>query len=238
MSLPKYPSQRPHPFHSKFPRHGLPWPQPSSQERKKPYWSTPPTITQGHELAAWIKSVIPNKNLTTVFITHGHGDHYFTLTSLLEHFPDARVVETPATIKHMAQQVEPNYYNAYWGTWFPNQIQPPTSTVHPLSKDSVIELEGHKMHVIEAGHSDTENTSFLHVPDLNLVVAGDICYNDVHQWLVEATTEEKRNVWIAALEKIAALKPGMVIASHKRLGAVDEISNVRAMMATCGLSGS
>ena len=57
---------------------------------------------------------------------------------------------------------------------------------------------------------------------------GDICYNDVHQWLVETTTPEKRDAWIAALGKIAALKPATVIASHKRPGAVDGINNVHA----------
>ncbi|MEU3756931.1 hypothetical protein AB0H19_00005, partial [Streptomyces albogriseolus] len=31
----------------------------------------------------------------------------------------------------------------------------------------------HELHIVEVGHSDTDGTSVLHVPDLGLVVAGD-----------------------------------------------------------------
>ena len=94
-----------------------------------------------------------------------------------------------------------------------------------LGSDRVIELEGHKLYVVEVGHSDTHNSSFLHIPSLNMVVAGDICYSEFHQWLVEATTAERRESWINGLRKIIALQPATVIASHKRPGAVDGINN-------------
>ena len=58
------------------------------------------------------------------------------------------------------------------------------------------------------------------------MVAGDVCYNELHQWLVESTTDEKRQAWINALQKIAALNPATVIAGHKRPGAVDGINNI------------
>ncbi|KAJ9608390.1 hypothetical protein H2200_007378 [Cladophialophora chaetospira] len=187
----------------------------------------PLTKHQADDLAKWIKSVIPNKILKTIFITHGHGDHYFALGPLLEHFPHARVVATPATIAHMAQQEESEFYASWWVASFPDQLSKPApGLVKPLNGDLTIDLEGHKLRVVEAGHSDTHDSSFLHVPSLDLVVAGDICYNELHQWLVEATTAEKRGAWVAALRKLAALKPASVIASHKRPGAVDGINNV------------
>ena len=132
-----------------------------SGEKEAVLVDPPLTLQQGHELAAWIKSVIPDNRLATIFITDGHGDHYFALTSLLEHFPNARVVATSATIRHMKEQVEPHYYRTYWGTWFPGQIEPQNSRIDPLEDDKIIELEGHQLEVFEAGHSDTEDTSFL-----------------------------------------------------------------------------
>jgi glyoxylase-like metal-dependent hydrolase (beta-lactamase superfamily II) len=93
---------------------------------------------------------------------------------------------------------------------------------------NTIDLEGHAINIIEAGQSDTYDSTFVHIPDLNMVVAGDVCYNELHQWLAEALDEDKRNAWIAALEKIISLKPATVIASHKRPGAVDGINNVYA----------
>ncbi len=58
----------------------------------------------------------------------------------------------------------------------------------PLANSNAIDFEGHQLRVVEAGHADTESTSFLPVPALSLVLAGDIRSNDAHQWLVEATS--------------------------------------------------
>lgn len=42
------------------------------------------------------------------------------------------------------------------------------------------------MIVIDVGHSDTDDTSVLHVPELEPAVAGDVVYNGVPQFLVES----------------------------------------------------
>ena len=191
----------------------------------------PLTIKQGSELAAWIKHTIPDKTLKTVFITHCHGDHYFALPELLRHFPQAQAVATAGVVKHMNSQAEAETFSAFWQQYFPDQLERPVGLVHAVGKDNIFYLEDHDMVAVEAGHGYTDDSTFLYVPDLSLVVAGDICYNDMHQWLAESPTEELRNSWIAALEKIAALKPATVVAGHKRPGAVDGINNVYATIA-------
>ncbi|TVY82940.1 hypothetical protein LSUE1_G005292 [Lachnellula suecica] len=189
----------------------------------------PLTIKQGHDVSAWIDGVLgPKKNLTTIYVTHGHGDHYFSVTTILEHFPDAKVYATKGTHEHMAQQIEPAFYAGWWNASFPDQLNPPPLDLVQVLNGSTIDLEGHAINIIEAGQSDTHDSTFVHVPDLDMVVAGDVCYNELHQWLQEDLNESQRNAWIAALEKIAALKPATVIASHKRPGAVDGINNVHS----------
>jgi Metallo-beta-lactamase superfamily len=84
----------------------------------------------------------------------------------------------------------------------------------------VIELEGQELVVVEIGHTDTHDTTVLHVPVIRLVVAGDAAYNGVHQLLAE-TDPQKRREWIAALEKMESLRPRAVIAGHKRPGNED-----------------
>ena len=85
---------------------------------------------------------------------------------------------------------------------------------------NVIKLEGKDLVVVEVGHTDTHDTTVLHVPAIGLVVAGDAAYNCVHQLLAE-TNPQKRSEWIAALDKIESLKPNAVIAGHKRPGSED-----------------
>src|SRR3712207_2365345 len=39
------------------------------------------------------------KQLTTIYITHAHVDHYFGLDALLKRFPDARGVALPSVVE-------------------------------------------------------------------------------------------------------------------------------------------
>jgi glyoxylase-like metal-dependent hydrolase (beta-lactamase superfamily II) len=45
---------------------------------------------QADALVDWVEA--SGKNLTTIYITHGHEDHWFGIGALLEHFPNAKAV--------------------------------------------------------------------------------------------------------------------------------------------------
>jgi glyoxylase-like metal-dependent hydrolase (beta-lactamase superfamily II) len=170
------------------------------------------TVEQARALADWVAS--KDKNLTTIYITHGHGDHWFGVATILQRFPNARVVATPDTIAVMRYNSSPEG-RAAWGAAFPGQIPEKLVLAEPLVGNA-IELEGRELVIVELGHTDTDHTTCLHVPSIGLVVAGDAAYNDVHLYFVESTTPEKRQEWLAALDKIESLHPRVVIASHKR----------------------
>jgi glyoxylase-like metal-dependent hydrolase (beta-lactamase superfamily II) len=170
------------------------------------------TIKQANALAEWVAS--KGKNLTTIYITHGHGDHWFGVGTLLERFPNARVVATPNTVKVMRQNASPEALDGVWKPGFPGQI-PDNLVIAEELKGNVIDLERHELVAVELGHTDTDNTTCLHVPSIGLVVAGDAAYNDVHLYLAESDAR-KRQEWISALDKIESLNPRAVVASHKR----------------------
>jgi glyoxylase-like metal-dependent hydrolase (beta-lactamase superfamily II) len=170
------------------------------------------TVEQANALADWVAS--EGKNLTTIYITHGHGDHWFGLGTLLERFPNVKALATPNTVKVMHQNASPEALRGVWKPSFPGQIPDKLVTAEEL-KGSVIDLEDHELVAVEAGHTDTEHTTFLHVPSIGLVVAGDVAYNDVHLYLAESNAQTRRE-WIAALDKIESLDPSAVVASHKR----------------------
>jgi len=70
------------------------------------------TAAEGEDLAGWIAA--SGKNLTTVFVTHGHGDHFFGATPVLERFPDAKMVATPAVVQGMKKQLTPAWLDGFW----------------------------------------------------------------------------------------------------------------------------
>ena len=171
------------------------------------------TVAQANALADWVAK--SGKNLTTIYATHGHGDHFFGNGILLERFPGARAVATPKVLEIMRKQMSPQVMAALWNKRFPGLI--PQNIVLPDRLDgNTLRLEGQELIVVDVGHTDTDDCTCLHVPSVDLVVAGDIAYNDVHQYFAESLTHEKRMEWIAALDKVEALKPKVVIAGHKR----------------------
>jgi glyoxylase-like metal-dependent hydrolase (beta-lactamase superfamily II) len=175
------------------------------------------TDKQANELADWVAA--NGKNLTTIYVTHGHGDHWFGIATLLERFPNARAVATPDVVKVMRQHASPEILEKVWKVSFPGQI-PERLLIAEELKGNVIDLEGDELVAVELGHSDTDHTTCLNVPSIGLVVAGDAAYNDVHLYLAESNAKSRRQ-WIAALDKIESLNPRAVIASHKRPGRAD-----------------
>src|SRR6267378_632173 len=170
------------------------------------------TVAQANALADWVAA--KRKNLTTIYITHGHGDHWFGLGTLLERFPNAKAVATPDAVKEMHGNASPEALEGVWKAGFPGQIPDRLVFAEELNGNA-IDLEGQELVAVELGHTDTDNTTCLNVPSIGLVVAGDAVYNDVHLYLADSTAQKRRE-WIAALDKIESLNPRAVVAAHKR----------------------
>jgi len=170
------------------------------------------TTDQASHLTEWVAA--HGKNLTAVYITHGHGDHWFGLGAVLDRFPTARGFALPAVVEQMRVGSTPELLESFWNPRFDGKLPRDLVVAEPL-EDHVIEVEGRELVAVELGHTDTNQTTCLHVPDLDLVVAGDSAYNDVHLYLAESDPQGRRE-WIAALDTIEALQPQAVIAGHQR----------------------
>jgi glyoxylase-like metal-dependent hydrolase (beta-lactamase superfamily II) len=169
------------------------------------------TIEQADALVDWVAAT--GKNLTTIYVTHGHGDHFFGIGALQKRFPNAKAVARPDVVDVMQRSVSPENVDL-WNARYPGQI-PERLVVADRLEGNVIDLEGHELVAVDLGHTDTDFTTCLHVPSADLVVAGDAAYNDVHLFLLESAAHERRE-WIAALDTIEALGPRAVIAGHKK----------------------
>jgi glyoxylase-like metal-dependent hydrolase (beta-lactamase superfamily II) len=184
----------------------------------------PFTTSQALAVIDWVRS--SNKRLTAVYITHGHGDHWFGVLPLLDAFPDVSVLATPGTIAHMRSQGSPEFRASFWDAVFPGQLPTGEVDVREVGADG-FELEGHRLQPVELGHTDTDDTTALHVPDADLVVAGDAVYNGVHPYLTESG-DGGIDAWLAALDIVEALDTKHVVAGHKDPTASDDRSHIGA----------
>lgn len=169
------------------------------------------TAGQSKTLRDWVVS--RERNLTTIYVTHGHGDHFFGLAPLLDCFPQAKAVAVPEVVDEMKTQLSPASLDGFWRKRFPGEIAQRLVAAEPLEGE--LTLEGHELVVIDMGRTDTARSTALHVPSLDLIVAGDTVYNGVHPYLAETDTQSRLE-WIAALDRLEALKPRFVVAGHKK----------------------
>src|SRR5260370_11495555 len=135
------------------------------------------TIDQTRALGDWIAAT--GKNLTTIYLTHGHGDHVFGIGALQKRFPAARAFALLAVIEFMRRQLIPESLDGFWKRRFPGQIPDDLGTAEPIL-EGVPQLEGHDLVPVWLGHTDTDHTTSLHVPSLGLRVAGDAPCNQGH----------------------------------------------------------
>jgi glyoxylase-like metal-dependent hydrolase (beta-lactamase superfamily II) len=180
------------------------------------------TIDQNQKIVDWIAD--SGKNLTAIYATHGHGDHFFGVNTIQNKFPKARFVATQEVITIMRKQASVPVVDSYWKPRFPGQIDSALVVADEL-KGGILELEGEQLVSVPLGHTDTDSTTCLHVPSLGLAVCGDAVYNDVHLHLGESSAQGRKE-WLAALGTIELLKPVAVIAGHKRAGATDTPNNI------------
>ena len=76
----------------------------------------PLTNTQAAEVGDWIEA--SGRRLHQIYITHGHGDHWFGAIPLQKRFPGVAVRATEGTKQHMAVQNSAEFRADVWDRSF------------------------------------------------------------------------------------------------------------------------
>jgi glyoxylase-like metal-dependent hydrolase (beta-lactamase superfamily II) len=182
----------------------------------------PLTAAQADAVGDWVEA--SGKRLTHILATHAHGDHWFTAATLADRFPGAQVTALAGTIEQMHRALAAR--KDFWDKILPGQIPASPVTAVPAGGNR-IQLENHELILVDVGHSDTDDTGVVHIPDLHVVVAGDVVYNGVHQFLVESGNGG-RDAWRSAISVVEALAPRQIVAGHKIAGRDDDAARVIA----------
>jgi len=177
-------------------------------------------LSDAHRVVARVLE--SGKNLTTVYVTHAHPDHYFGLVVLKQAFPKVKLLALPAALAEMKATWKGKV--AQWGPMMGQNLS--KKPVLPVAlKGSTIDLEGDKLEIVGGLQGDGANSSYVWIASAKTVIAGDIVFDGVHPWTAE-TTAETRKQWIAVLDQIAALKPAVVVAGHQVAEAKQDPKNV------------
>lgn len=179
------------------------------------------SLADSHRLVAMIME--SKKTLTTVYVTHWHPDHYFGLTVIKQAFPKVKFVATPETVAQIKKTAKDKVKQ--WGGTY-GDLVPKAPIVPTALKGTTITLEGQTLEIKNKVQGDSPDNSYVWIPSIKTVIAGDIVFRGVHAWTAE-TNAEARKAWIKTLDDIAALKPDVVIAGHKDPAQKDDAAGLK-----------
>ena len=181
------------------------------------------SLSEAHRLAAEILE--SKKNLTTIYITHPHPDHFFGLAVLKQAFPNARAVALPATAE--AEKTAWPARQKFWFSTYGNNIPGPDPVaIEPLTTP-VLTLEGEQFPITgPVRGSDGPGNSFVYIPSLKAVVTGDIVFDHVYFGVPKG---EAREEWSKTIDQIMALNPSMIVPGHEGPGATRDMRSIQFM---------
>jgi len=178
------------------------------------------TLADAHRTAAAILD--SKKNLTTVYVTHWHPDHYFGLVVLKQVFPKAKLVALPETVAEIKKTAKAKVQQ--WQPMYGDGITSKPVIPAPLS-GKTLTLEGETLEIHGGAQGDSPNNSYVWIPSAKTVVAGDIVYHGVHPWTAE-TNAAQRAAWLKTLDELSALGATTVVAGHKDPKTKDDAAGI------------
>ena len=189
-------------------------------------WDTQYHLSDARRLADRIAAT--GKRLKAIVISHPDHDHFAGAATIVERFPGTPVYMTAKALEEYKRTAPPAFRSEK--SREPQLL--PDSIVTPQVLPSMqLTVDGEKIEVIPdlTGDVITGVNSVLWIPSISTVLASDVVFNNVHLWL-GSSDEASRTAWRASLKRIAALKPKVVVAGHKKDVAAPDSPDVLDVM--------
>jgi glyoxylase-like metal-dependent hydrolase (beta-lactamase superfamily II) len=163
---------------------------------------------QAEQLVQRLRSI--DKQLTTIYVSHGDPDYYFGLDTLTQAFPKARVLASAATVAHIRKTMDAKL--AYWGPQM-GADKPAKLVVPQVLEGNRLELEGQALEVVGLNGPQPDR-SFVWIPSIKAVVGGVVVAEHIHVWMADTQTAQSHADWLGTLNDIEKLAPRTVIPGH------------------------
>jgi glyoxylase-like metal-dependent hydrolase (beta-lactamase superfamily II) len=176
-------------------------------------------LSDAHRVVAAILE--SKRNLTTVYVTHPHPDHYFGLVVLRQAFPNAKFVALPKVVDGIKASWQ-NRVNA-WKPQYGDNI-PSNPIIPDALEGNTLTLEGETLQVFGPLQGDSAgDNSFVWIPSLKAIVGGDTLFSGAH-FVYAPMSAAQKNDWMATIDQMVTLKPEIVIPGHQIAGAPNDAS--------------
>jgi glyoxylase-like metal-dependent hydrolase (beta-lactamase superfamily II) len=180
----------------------------------------PFTRADAHRVVAAILE--SGRNLETIYVTHDHPDHFFSVEVITDAFPQARVISAPQVVDDIWKSLPLKLKR--WGP-----MLGANGPRHPIAPEALaadhFELEGHRLEIIGPMQGDHVHATAVWIPDAKALIAGDLLFNEMHLWLGESLPPA-RMAWARSVDRLAALGATTVVAGHKKPGLPDDASAI------------
>jgi len=176
-------------------------------------------LSDAHRLVAMILE--SKKNLTTVYVTHPHPDHYFGLVVIRQAFPNAKFVALPKCVEGIKASWEGRL--KFWKPQYGDNI-PSEPIIPDAMEGNTLTLEGETLQIFGPLQGDSAgDNSFVWIPSLKAIVGGDTLFSGAHFVYAPMLAAQKKD-WAGTIDQMAALKPEIVIPGHQIAGAPNDVS--------------
>lgn len=166
-------------------------------------------LSEARQVVELISST--GRELTTIYTTHPHPDHFLGVAAVLEAFPDARYVALPQVRESMVTSwpARRNFWYPTYGDDLPSE----EAILPEALPEPKLVLEGYEMQITGGQVGlDGPGNSFVHIPAIDAVVTGDIIFNSHLRPPADTAP------LYSTLDRIAALNPKIVVAGHQAKG--------------------
>lgn len=171
------------------------------------------TLSSAHRVIAEILDT--GKNLTTIYLTHAHPDHYFGAGVIAEAFPEARVVALPSE----ADIINKQFFGKieHWeGIIGAHNVCRKTTHVESWEQEH-LELEGYRLEIIPEVMGDMRYNTMVWIPSIKTLYGSDVLFNQAHPFTCELTADERKQ-WIGEIDKIDKIGAEVIIPGHQKPG--------------------
>ena len=154
-------------------------------------------LSDAHRVVAAILE--SKKNLTTVYVTHPHPDHYFGLVVIRQAFPNAKFVALSKVVDGIKASWQ-NRVNA-WKPQYGDNI-PSNPIIPDALEGNTLTLEGETLQVFGPLQGDSAgDNSFVWIPSLKAIVGGDTLFSGAHFVYAPMSSTQKKD-WMATIDQM------------------------------------